>query len=455
MCSMLICNYSIFISTFAYSLFHITHFVVTLFFASLYCCIHTVNQYFELRRVQSGPSPEQYLQCSLDYCNAHADLQLLFCGGTTCRTREHLVSCNNHFVTKGVFKTSRTNNIYDCQQSIIPTVDCSINANTGHPSHLMLNACNNKFCFEHKDAGGATTHEDFEKCETCFNQWTSVHSSSKFAGGNANNYRGKYCKSRNTATCIRCGPGQYSSEDEPHFLRTCDYCVPGKVGRSNQCHECEKGEYMNEYGGSTCLTCSKGRFSDTKGNKECLECGAGMFSPKVVPQNENRFLCKQCVQGEFQDKTGAASCKQCAKGSRGKKVKGLSQSDACAACAAGQAQEQQGTNTCESCQKGLFSAQTGAIVCQLCPAGETNNMVQQTECEKCKRRTYLSEDMRAVDSKCLPCATATNSGSSVCSGCPLGKAGECTEDDCSTSSECELCTKGTYSIGGTETECKS
>ena len=76
------------------------------------------NIYYEMRRIQNGPTASEYLQCSLDYCNKYIALRMNLCGNRLCRTRLESVACHNHWVNIGSKENpSRQPNVYDCQQS--------------------------------------------------------------------------------------------------------------------------------------------------------------------------------------------------------------------------------------------------------------------------------------------------------------------------------------------------
>lgn len=66
--------------------------------------------------------------------------------------------------------------LYDCQRVQAKTTDCSVDATKGKPSELMLHACRNKFCFKDGELGGTTTAADWETCEKCWDEWTTVQS---------------------------------------------------------------------------------------------------------------------------------------------------------------------------------------------------------------------------------------------------------------------------------------
>ena len=392
------------------------------------------NIYYEMRRIQNGPTSSEYLQCSLDYCNKYIALRMNLCGNRLCRTRLESVACHNHWVNIGSKENpSRQPNVYDCQQSTVKTSSCATETNNGESGKIMLQACKNKFTYDSVGLVGFTTDVDYAGCNKCFDEWTTKYAASVWAPGGVNRLQ---TKDINMPTCSKCGAGQYQ-DSTTHGKFGCKVCNPGKISSVDReaCQSCLIGTYMNEWGGGLCKTCVPGKIASAIGAVSCVDCELGTYSPTILPELEKRNQCKKCGTGSFNEFTGSVVCKLCPKGSYGNKEKAVSQSDGCSDCSIGQKQPEKGQATCIPCSAGFSQPTTGKQICDLCEAGKTSLEIKQASCTECLALTYLSESMRGIESKCLPCAGATK-GATECGGCPLGKAGTCSKS-CASSTNCK------------------
>ena len=392
------------------------------------------NIYYEMRRIQNGPTSSEYLQCSLNYCNKYIALRMNLCGNRLCRTRLESVACHNHWVNIGSKENpSRQPNVYDCQQSTVKTSSCATETNNGESGKIMLQACKNKFTYDSVGLVGSTTDVDYAGCNKCFDEWTTLYAASVWAPGGVNRLQ---TKDINMPTCSKCDAGQYQ-DSTTHGKFGCKVCNPGKISSAGReaCQSCLIGTYMDEWGGGLCKTCVPGKIASAIGAVSCVDCELGTYSPTILPELEKRNQCKKCGTGSFNEFTGSVVCKLCPKGSYGNKEKAVCQSDGCSDCSIGQKQPEKGQATCIPCLAGFSQATTGKQICDLCEAGKTTLEIKQASCTECLALTYLSESMRGIESKCSPCAGATK-GATECGGCPLGKAGTCSKS-CASSTNCK------------------
>jgi surface protein len=308
--------------------------------------------------------------------------------------------------------------------------------------------------------------------------------------------------------CKSCSPGKWSNEEGLTLDSQCIKCVGGKYSTSGPgqtsesvCKSCVGGKYSTSGSGQTsesaCKSCVGGKYS-TSGSGQtsesvCKSCVGGKYSTSGSGQTSESACNNFCSPGKWSNKEGLTSdndCIDCTKGKYSTSGKGQTSITVCNnSCTAGRYSTQSGLtsdNQCTACSKGQYSNEIGADknVCKICPAGQYVENTGNSQCKLCKPGRYLRIDQNdnsasdhSSEEKCLVCRENEYQpleGQKSCQSCPgnlviedsktpnlhynrsqcyeKGAVPPCANGEGRSlqkdgkESECQSCTKGTFSF---------
>jgi hypothetical protein len=206
-------------------------------------------------------------------------------------------------------------------------------------------------------------------------------------------------------TCDQCPDGQLSEEGASY----CYECPAGKFRNTTTCEKCEKGEFTELPGLTSCKQCPTGWRNEETGSSFCSSCGAGFY--------EENNACKTCLEGTFTNSSGLKRCEQC--------PSGFSQSDqgqaACAKCSPGEFNEANGAHACKSCSEGEYTDNPGLTTCKQCPSGWVNNFTKNSFCLPCSPGEFQQAKGQDTCSKCPSGWITRGSANLKCEMCQSGR----------------------------------
>ena len=177
-----------------------------------------------------------------------------------------------------------------------------------------------------------------------------------------------------------CSPGSYDSKSGCHLcpsgtfapnanMETCITCPPGLVSEglgATFCYKCPDGH--TPFGVTMCIPCPAGMV--TASNGTCYACPAGTRSDPLTNQ------CVECNPGEFSPAAGQTECQFCPPGSRSVRPGSTS----CELCPINSFSAVNGSSSCEVCPDSTGTVAPGAVVCKpnanLCQDRRPSNTIQ-------------------------------------------------------------------------------
>ena len=268
---------------------------------------------------------------------------------------------------------------------------------------------------------------------------------------------GKYQDENNAApaVCKLCKKGTYSNEVGLTDSEQCSRCKNGTyssvmgVTTSSGCNDCPPGRYSKisgVIGRNGCLECPRGKVAKTGGLDRCTSCSGQ--SP-----SESKTTCIDCPAGTWKDtEKGNEDTSECIKCKEGmyrnleKNATGETM-PTCKACPAGYYQSREGSASCYPCVPGQFNPAKKQSSCKQCGINDFTSEINETACKRCPLGEGTNN--KTGSTTCIPCipGEASIGAGGTCAKCPQGsKRGE--EDASATCVECEL-GKATSSIGST------
>lgn len=258
--------------------------------------------------------------------------------------------------------------------------------------------------------------------------------------------RGDTGKGDNTANCIACLEGKYSSAAMISSGRT-------------DCEACPAGKYQPNPNKGECIACESGKYEPASGQSSCgqgVECVPGYFGPlgsTAVITNR----CTACPSGKHQQLNGQGGCNGggCPAGKYGASGSQNAAFATCLSCPPGKYSDIGGAGACTgtSCQAGTFGTIEATTVplsaCNACPVGKYQSAQEADECGQCEGGKSTSTTNSISVSQCLACSAGRYSGiGTECFGCDAGMYGTTTGQ-----SGCKNCPQGKYQSTGAQTAC--
>ena len=263
---------------------------------------------------------------------------------------------------------------------------------------------------------------------------------------------GKYCDG---SDCANCEKGQYTDQ---RGQTSCKLCIPGKYQnheKKQSCKDCRSGKYSSEHGkrgckkcpigkyqGSTqqtsCIICSQSTYTDQDEASECKQCPAGrqVWDDGVnVLRHDHVDDCNVCSGGQYRDTT-TSFCIPCPKG----RYNPSSGTDA---------SKHDTIDDCKECPVGKYQNEKAQVACDICTTGKFSSSEAAENCEPCLAGRFLADDAQDAsqhdnEEDCTKCIAGKTSltGAGQCTICPSGKYK--TADD--GGYLCQLCAKGRFLV---------
>ncbi|KAJ6243778.1 g protein-coupled receptor-related [Anaeramoeba flamelloides] len=179
-------------------------------------------------------------------------------------------------------------------------------------------------------------------------------------------------------------------------------CPPGKqyLGSREECVDCSRGTYSEEYASTGCTLCQPGNHSADQGAHRCVPCATGKFS------DEGSGECSFCPVNKYNDKEGQSECIDCPSNTRASEKGAQSLEEClcnteyyhddgkCLECPAGGVCDSLGTNT-PAADEGFWNrTSTEAFFYSCIPKesclgnGECGENYEGRMCGICKPDTY-------------------------------------------------------------------
>jgi hypothetical protein len=305
----------------------------------------------------------------------------------------------------------------------------------------------------------------------------------------------KGCSGSEQGQCVKCTAGHFKSADGD---APCVKCLAGTaqsapastscavcVGQGHLAADATNFKFQDESGKTTCtdcdMHCPAGTFKTgchAKSPGTCSSCPAGKFKsaagtggctecPKGTSQAaKEQTSCPTCKVGEYSDALGAKRCSACDTCGAGFKRTGcgahpFDNKGTCTACNAGKYKdsEYEWFTQCEACPPGRYGhhqfAKTSDKHCQACEAGQYSSgwgWTACTTCGTCDAGKFRSGCAGAAAGECEQCAHASFKEAGheakwdvTCTLCAAGRFGD-KNIPRTTSTHCQACKKGTYSL---------
>ncbi|GMH88575.1 hypothetical protein TrST_g11202 [Triparma strigata] len=347
-------------------------------------------------------------------------------GGTTCS-----------LCAAGTYSSAAASECSKCVAGKFSTAGLAVcddcEATSGYVSQEAASEC--VFC-----GPGKRAEATINSCENCSPGTYSIGGTDSCS--NCNAAEGNVASSSAAESCQYCGPGKYARI----ATNICEDCEQGKFsfGGTASCTDCNaaRGEVGSGVGATACDYCGTGKAAI---DGQCATCPAGTFSAGGTN------VCTACASDKYSG-SGWPSCYTCDPGS----VPNDANND-CVQCPAGKFGAFASTS-CELCQSGTYSS-AGASSCSNVPAGSkvattnVDSLELRTSHAQCVAGTY---SLGGADD-CTPCEAGERSdtGAAGCKPCAICPVGRYVVTECSTSSDtqCEICGKGTASMGDGATSC--
>ena len=247
--------------------------------------------------------------------------------------------------------------------------------------------------------------------------------------------------------CSQCPGGSVSSAGSA----ACTACPTGQFAEggtqvaanawvaATACSGCPAGAPDHDADASTpCVPCTRGRAQPLlRANTSCMICAAGSFAAAV-----GATACENCSRGEYAG-IGASSCTPCNPGSTdddgspstpcilcGAGRAGAGGAAPCPWCPAGRYSLLAGSVTCDRCAAGQFSP-AQATGCTICPAGQSDHdRNSSTPCEWCTEGRWSLSGRSGVCPACGAGSIAVSPGSHSCAACHVGQVASASRTSC-------------------------
>eukprot|EP00043_Microstomoeca_roanoka_P015821 m.158745 g.158745 ORF g.158745 m.158745 type:complete len:1646 (-) comp16337_c1_seq1:113-5050(-) len=256
----------------------------------------------------------------------------------------------------------------------------------------------------------------------------------------------QYCAEYSAASdkiCRRCFRGYYLPS-----ASTCVVCPRGSVCDGLQITACQRGNYQDEEGQSSCKVCPPGTYADRSGYAECLSCDGAAYQPRSgqsscvgMQQGFYGILNLTLIEEYDSFEVGFVAEASCPAGSRC--VNGEQMICEAGTYSAGQAHE------CTPCGPEGYSLSSGSASCLPIPAGWYGDGPEDnvfSVIQACPAGSFCTGGLRN------PCPKGTYQDAErqeLCRDCGLGLFNAATGS--TSSAACRTIADGYYGVDGTPT----